>query len=77
MKSKLTLSLAQLQDDKMAKLRTRRISQYKVPQGLENSSNPADGSCGVIDERDMIMDLVMDITTELDLSTVTHRILQV
>lgn len=31
----------------------------------------------VIDERDIILELVKDITMELDITTVSHKILQV
>lgn len=52
---------------------TRRPSHYTIPSPQAASLN----SDIIIDERDMIMDLVMDISTELDLTVVCHRILQV
>ena len=75
----------QSQDHKMAQLRTKRLSQSSQ-MSLSTASSLSGGDFpkladadddDTIDEQEMIMDLVMDITTELDLSTVTHRILQV
>ena len=65
------------QKEKITQLKTRRISQYQVPTNKRRNEIELNNQNHVIDERDMIMDLVMDITTELDLATVTHRILQV
>jgi len=64
------------QKEKITQLKTRRISQYQVPTNKRRNEIELNNQNHVIDERDMIMDLVMDITTELDLATVTHRILQ-
>ena len=57
---------------------TRRISHYHTPsmQYKVNSSDDSQDSFVVIDERDMIMELVRDIAMDLDVTSVSHRILQ-
>ncbi|XP_076818911.1 cGMP-specific 3',5'-cyclic phosphodiesterase-like isoform X2 [Clavelina lepadiformis] len=55
----------------------RRISHYHNP--MVNKPPPTEevaGSDSVIDERDMIMELVLDIAMDLDVTSVSHRILQ-
>ena len=54
---------------------TRRISHYHTPPS--RSGDDTDSPFGVIDERDMIMELVRDIAMDLDVTSVSHRILQV
>ena len=57
---------------------TRRISHYHNPplQNKTNSTVEAENPFGIIDERDMIMELVRDIAMDLDVTSVSHRILQ-
>jgi len=64
---------------KMPAQKPRRISTVRKPvdPSLENGSANTDGGLPVVDERDMIMDLVMDIAMDLDVTSVSHRILQV
>nr|CAB3264734.1 dual 3',5'-cyclic-AMP and -GMP phosphodiesterase 11-like [Phallusia mammillata] len=63
------------------KLKARRISHWHNPPQIKNGTDveveEGDGnSTAVIDERDMIMELVMDIAMDLDVTSVSHRILQ-
>nr|XP_039272935.1 LOW QUALITY PROTEIN: cGMP-specific 3',5'-cyclic phosphodiesterase-like [Styela clava] len=53
--------------------KTRRISHYHM-----DKATAAETSSGlsIIDERDMIMELVKDIAMDLDITSVSHRILQ-
>ena len=60
----------------LARPTTRRISHYHTPHMKPNATDDADGN-NVIDERDMIMELVRDIAMDLDVTSVSHRILQV
>ncbi|XP_078492494.1 dual 3',5'-cyclic-AMP and -GMP phosphodiesterase 11-like isoform X1 [Ciona intestinalis] len=64
----------------MKNFKTRRISHYhqvqKADLELDNDHVNADDDPPVIDERDMIMDLVIDIASDLDVTSVSHRILQ-
>lgn len=55
---------------------TRRLSHYHTPS-MQNKHNPTEENDQVIDERDMIMKLVRDIAMDLDVTSVSHRILQV
>ena len=75
-------SLSRRSVPKMDKPRTnmtRRISHYHTPpmQYKNNSVDESENSTDVIDERDMIMELVRDIAMDLDVTSVSHRILQV